>query len=74
MNDPPVNKTITQVMEWFRALVAPILLFSLGVFLIFNDAITHPPADFEGNSGLALVLIAISTGIGLDLIDRRGGK
>ena len=61
-------------MEWFRTLIAPILLFCLSIFLIVHDAIIDPPTEIDRESGLALVLIAISTGLGLDLLEQARGK
>lgn len=60
--------------ELFRTLIAPIVLFLLGVFLIIYDGIIDPPTEMQGMSGLALVLIAISTGLGLDLLNIRSAR
>ena len=60
--------------EVFRALVAPFVLFSLAIFFLIYDGVIHPPTEMQGMSGLAMVLIAISTGLGLDLIKGRNGN
>lgn len=41
--------------------------------MIVYDGVIDPPTEMQGMSGLALVLIAISTGLGLDLLDRKKG-
>lgn len=74
MGITPVNKTVAAASELFRTLVAPILLFLLSICLIVHDSILDPPTQAQGESGLALVLIAISTGLGLDLLNMRGDK
>lgn len=74
MGASPANKTVAMVAELFRTLIAPIVLFSLSVCLIVHDSIIDPPTQAQGESGLALVLIAISTGLGLDLLNMRGEK
>lgn len=61
------------VAEVFRTLVAPIVLFTLAIFFLIYDGIIRPPTEMQGMSGLALVLIAISTGLGLDLLKARSG-
>lgn len=70
----PSNPSATALAELFRTLIAPIVLFLLGIFLIVYDGIIDPPTEMQGMSGLALVLIAISTGLGLDLLNMRGAK
>lgn len=60
--------------DLWKALVAPILLFLLASFLLVYDNILDPPGDSQGTSGVALVLIAISLGLGFDLARLKGGK
>lgn len=74
MGLPTPNPTAALAAELFRTLVAPIMLFLLAFCLIIYDAIIDPPTEMQGASGLALVLIAISTGLGLDLLGSRGNK
>lgn len=50
------------------------MLFLLAFSIIIYDTIIDPPTEIQGASGLALVLIAISTGLGLDLLGARGSK
>jgi hypothetical protein len=63
-----------EASELFRALVAPVILFILAVIFLIYDGIIDPPTEMQGTSGLALVLIAISTGLGLDIQKARGGS
>lgn len=72
----PANASRAQAAaDTFRTLVAPIVVFGLAVGLIFWDSILDPPTEMQGASGLGVVLIAISTGLGADLLDKRkGGK
>lgn len=70
----PITPRWAAAADAFRALVAPIVLFSLAVFFLIYDGIIDPPTEMQGMSGLALVLIAISTGLGLDLLKGRTGN
>lgn len=73
MGSNPPSEWVSQATELLRVLVAPAALFLVSVYFLIDDSIIHPPTELQGESGLALVLIAISTGLGMDLLERRRG-
>ena len=72
MNQSSFPKTSALAEAW-RVLVLPILLFLLSSFLIVYDNILDPPGDAQGTSGVGLVLIAFSLGLGFDIARLKGG-
>lgn len=60
--------------DLWKILVLPILLFLLAAAMLVYDNMIHPPGDSQGTSGVALVLIALSLGVGLDLARLKGGS
>lgn len=66
------NPRVSAWADLWKVLVLPILLFLLASFMLIYDNIIHPPGDSQGTSGIALVLVALSLGLGFDLARLKG--
>lgn len=61
---------IERVQGLLRTLILPTLAFALGLWIVYQDAVSHPPADTT-TSGIGVLLMGI---LPFSAIDIFGGR